>query len=613
MKSIREDIIEQKKLVEQEKNALDKKFSVIAGLRLASFLVAIVLIFIGITEKNYLLLFPGLVLLIGFIDLVRRHAVIEEKVLDLKAKATVLNRYLMRLSGEWSNFKNDGSEFLTRNDNLSRDLDLLGKKSIYQLISIAHTGLGRKKLADTLSMKVSHVDELSDRYAATQELAEKKGFLYDFEASSERILERREKEQERLARLSDSTEEKKEIKEDNIFPGSFYILMVIVPLINICSIVFVLEGVLRPTWILITFIAGMAFTFLPVNIIMGIVAPLKRYGSAAGDYYRMLDLVAGTDFNSVILKKIHDRITSRDGLIQAVKSLGRINAFDNISFNPLIHIVLNGFLGWDFFTAFMTYRWRLKNDTVFEESIDILSDIEELGSLSVLSMIRDTTKPEVKRVTKSSAAEGYSLVMKGAYHPIINIDNVVANDASLNGKLTIITGSNMSGKTTFLRTIAVNMILSYVGAGACAQSFSVPYMKLFTSMRVMDDVESGISTFYAEILRIKDMAEYVASDNEVPALCLIDEIFKGTNSADRIVGSEEALKKLSGGNAMVIVTTHDFELCDLKTVDGKAADNYHFEEYYEGSELKFDYTIRDGRCTTRNAMAILKMAGLVQN
>ena len=97
MKSIREDIIEQKKLVEQEKNALDKKFSVIAGLRLASFLVAIVLIFIGITEKNYLLMFPGLVLLIGFIDLVRRHAVIEEKVLDLKAKATVLNRYLMRL------------------------------------------------------------------------------------------------------------------------------------------------------------------------------------------------------------------------------------------------------------------------------------------------------------------------------------------------------------------------------------------------------------------------------------------------------------------------------------------------------------------------------------
>ncbi len=109
------------------------------------------------------------------------------------------------------------------------------------------------------------------------------------------------------------------------------------------------------------------------------------------------------------------------------------------------------------------------------------------------------------------------------------------------------------------------------------------------------------------------MAEYLAQSPELPAICMIDEIFKGTNSADRIVGSEEALKKLSGGNAMVIVTTHDFELCDLKTVAGVPADNYHFEEYYEGNELRFDYKIKDGRCSTRNAMAILKMAGLVQN
>ena len=109
------------------------------------------------------------------------------------------------------------------------------------------------------------------------------------------------------------------------------------------------------------------------------------------------------------------------------------------------------------------------------------------------------------------------------------------------------------------------------------------------------------------------MAEYVASNSDLPALCLIDEIFKGTNSADRIVGAEQALRKLSAGNAMVIVTTHDFELCELKTESGKDADNYHFEEYYENSELRFDYTIKDGRCTTRNAMAILKMAGLVQN
>ena len=202
--------------------------------------------------------------------------------------------------------------------------------------------------------------------------------------------------------------------------------------------------------------------------------------------------------------------------------------------------------------------------------------------------------------------------MKNVYHPLIDPETVIANDADISGRLTIITGSNMSGKTTFMRTVAINMVLSYIGAGVCADKFSVPYMKIFTSMRVMDDVAGGISTFYAEILRIKAMAEYVAGKSSVPAICLIDEIFKGTNSADRIVGAEEALKKLSEGNAMVIVTTHDFELCDLKKQNGEPADNYHFEEHYENGELKFDYKIRDGRCKTRNAMAILKMAGLME-
>ena len=126
------------------------------------------------------------------------------------------------------------------------------------------------------------------------------------------------------------------------------------------------------------------------------------------------------------------------------------------------------------------------------------------------------------------------------------------------------------------------------------------------------DVTNGISTFYAEILRIKDMSQYIKKMGNVPALCLIDEIFKGTNSADRIYGAAEAIKNLSSGNAMVIVSTHDFELCELKKKNGDCVSNYHFEEYYEDNELKFDYKIKEGRCTTRNAKALLSMAGLLE-
>ena len=283
----------------------------------------------------------------------------------------------------------------------------------------------------------------------------------------------------------------------------------------------------------------------------------------------------------------------------------RMGDFAAISFNPIIHMLLAGFIGWDFYLARRTVSWTAKNKDIFTNCEDIIAEFEELGSLAVLSAVRETTEPEI--------IEDMKLGFDEIYHPLINREKVVSNSGNLDGHITIITGSNMSGKTTFMRTIAVNAVLAYAGAGVCAKSFKLPIMKLFTSMRITDDVSSGISTFYAEILRIKRAADYVEAGSEPPALCLIDEIFKGTNSADRIVGATEAVKKLSSGKCMVILTTHDFELCDIQEADGRPADNYHFEEYYENDEILFDYKMKSGRCTTRNAIALLKMAGIVKN
>ncbi|MCR5213305.1 MAG: DNA mismatch repair protein MutS [Eubacterium sp.] len=626
---IKNVIIESKKAIEEERMKLDKTFSFIAVLRLVSFLAGLVLFFIGIGESKSLFIALGIILLFAFLVLIRFHGVTGEKLQALKVKTEVMDRYLKRISGEWRYFTSDGSEYLDRKDNLSHDLDLLGKNSLFQLSSIAHTGEGRKKLAETLSLKVNHIDEIDKRYDAINELMQKKDFLFDFESYSELILEKKEKERKKQLEIeklesgelesgepesgdagSQVTKEEKSVSnKEAYFAFWMYPLMLIVPIMNIACITMVLMGNVSPSRILVTFIIGLVLTWGPKTILDNIISPVYKYGSVADDYYRMLSLLANMEFDTEMLKNIHDKVTSRHGLLAAVKSLGRIGSFNNISFNPLAHMVLAGFLGWDYIIALLASNWSQKNKNVFEDCLDVVSDIEELGSLAVIPMIRETSKPEIRRDKDMTGG----LIMEGIYHPMINPATVISNDSALSESLTIITGSNMSGKTTFLRTIAINMVLGFVGCGVCAKKFSVPYARLFTSMRVMDDVAGGISTFYAEILRIKEMAEYVESDPEIPALCLIDEIFKGTNSADRIVGSQEALKKLSAGNAMIIVTTHDFELCDLKTTSGKNADNYHFEEYYQDDELRFDYKIKSGRCTTRNAMAILKMAGLVHN
>ena len=595
---------------------LDKKSSRVAMFRLIVFFAALVAFIIGFKNHFLVLVILGAALAVVFIALVRYHAIIDERIIEYKAKITVLNRYLMRLTDKWKSFEDTGAEFLTDKDTLSRDLDLLGKNSMFQFISIAHTDAGRKKLADNLSLKSFDIDNISLRYDAIKELSEKTEFLVDFEALSERILSKKQKAMEKSMLLeeedSEGTEgskEKKEISSDKL-PAWMYPLMILIPALNILSIVSVLVFDANPIRIIATFVFGVVATWGTMAYHSVIAENLYNYGAGAKDLLSILSLLSGESFDSELLKKIHERTTSRDGLLSSLKSLGTIATMNNIAFNPLFHLVLSGFTGWDYYIDFLMARWNKKNNGVIEECVDIVGDIEELGSLAVLAYVRKTNKPVIDRDTKN-----LSISFSGLYHPLLNTETVISNDAEIQDKLTIITGSNMSGKTTYMRTIAINMVLAYIGSGVCADQFKANYMKLFTSMRVMDDVAGGISTFYAEILRIKEMSEYISSGaaDQVPALCLIDEIFKGTNSADRIVGAREALSKLSGANAMVIVTTHDFELCDITTASGENAKNCHFEEYYENDELKFDYKLREGRCTTRNAMALLKMAGLVQN
>ena len=164
----------------------------------------------------------------------------------------------------------------------------------------------------------------------------------------------------------------------------------------------------------------------------------------------------------------------------------------------------------------------------------------------------------------------------------------------------------MSGKTSFLRTIGINLILANAGTYVCADSFNSSYLKIFTSMSVKDNIEKGISTFYGELLRIKEAITYQEKNKFM--IVLVDEIFKGTNYNDRILGAVNVIKKLNKDNVMLFITTHDFELCDTNVAQ---VNNYYFSEYYEKDNIKFDYKIREGRCKTTNAKYLMKRLNIL--
>lgn len=581
--------------LKKRQKELEHSYSNIGTIRFLMFLVMLGGLIVGLYDSNIPFLAVGIVAVVIFVLLVFRHGKLNEELEYTKAKVIVYERYMKRYDDSWKEFAEDGSEYLTDADLVAKDLDIMGKNSIYQFICVAGTEDGRQMLAETLRQPEFAAEDRTKRQIAIQELAEKHDFSMDFETlcvKSETGKKKKYSSDEFVAYCT----------SDDHIPEIFQVLRFLLPLITIVLLILGIMGKVNLGYSLISFFVVLLFAWITSGVAGQAVMPMISFGYVINDYIRMFELVSGETFDSELLNDIKNTISTDSGALNAVKKLERISAAFNIRYNPIVHQVLCGLFLWDFHLGIMMDKWRDQYGSQVKDWIHAISRMEELLSFAVLARTREVSYPEVTRHEKVEVSA------ENLRHPLIDPSKVVPNDAAFKGGATIITGSNMSGKTTFLRTLGINLILAYAGAPVCAEKMNADYMKIFTSMRVTDDVSNGISTFYAEILRIKSMVEY--KKNEMPMLCLIDEIFKGTNSADRIVGATQVIRKLSDDHSMTLVSTHDFELCELKSESGVPAANYHFEEYYEGDQLKFDYKKKDGRCTTTNAMAILHMAGL---
>ena len=272
--------------------------------------------------------------------------------------------------------------------------------------------------------------------------------------------------------------------------------------------------------------------------------------------------------------------------------------------NFFFYALANALFLFDFAAGLSFRRWCRTDGARLPRFLAVWSEFEVLLSLSTIPATRvHFCYPEFL-----PAEKGPHITAQALENPLLSETTAVPNSADLAASTTIVTGSNMSGKTTWLRTLGMSAILAWAGAPVCAERFALSPLALYTSIRVDDDLAHGISTFYAELLRIKTMV--AAEETGQPLLLLIDEIFKGTNSADRITGAEAALSRLTNDHTIALVSTHDFELCTLEPPGGIIR-NAHFEEHYEDGKIAFDYRLREGRCVTTNAEYLLKMVGIL--
>lgn len=573
----------------QKYQSYQKKSNQLSFVRFCLFFIMLMSLLIGYFQKINLLYVLSVISLVCFIMTVAVHTKIKKSVLYFQSLKNVYHEHIQRIHYQWDQFEEDGHEFL--NDDLSMDLDLFGHHSLFQYINATFTYQGKELLAQNLINHNLTKEKIQERQEALNELNEHENFYIQLQTYGKMIKTKDEQLIHRFINSLPSYHYRQITKY-------LFIVPMIVFLSFICtlfSIALPYSYILCEIGIVIQFI--MTFSFFKQH--KQLFEPVKTLHESLQGYYQLFDILQQEKFHSIQLTNIQNKIFKNQHALTGIDQLYRISQGISYRNNVLILIVFNGLGLYDFVLRYFYLKWIKEYGMEIKQWLEALADMELLMSLA-------TPKIDGFDVTQPKIVDNIELSFYQLKHPLIHPMQVVGNHFSLDKHVCIITGSNMSGKTTFMRTIGLNLILAYMGGYVFAENMTCSYMYILTSMRVKDNVEEGISTFYGELLRMKKMIEY--SQKNQPMICFIDEIFKGTNSLDRIAGAKATIQKLSVPHCILFITTHDFELCQSQELN---VANYHFDEYYDDEKLCFDYLIHQGQSKTTNGQFLLKQLGIM--
>ena len=579
----------------KEQDALDKLSNKMSSYRFIVCALAVAsLSYIFFVDATMYAIVSLVILVTCFIFLVYKHLQAKQKLEKVRCKIIINQKYISRIQGDWINFKKNGSEFIDDENPYTSDLDIFGEKSLFQFINETNTFFGKESLKKILDPSEKSVKEILKRQDAVKELSKLNEFCQDVKC--EGLMSRE---------VSNNPDKLIEFLEsdEKIFKKTWMKYVVSsMPVITVCLplLIYVSPSQPKQTLFISLFLMQCALHLIYFPKLLKILNEVSHFKKSINNFKSMLIAIEEQNFTSSLNQEMQKSLKSEKVASKCVKKLENISDAIDIRYNSLLYIFLNIFLLWDFHCVFALEDLRDNGGNDIKKWLKTIGDFETLISLAVIPQTHSDW------VYPSFNNDNLKISAKSLGHPLINNDNRVYNDISLEN-IAIISGSNMSGKTTFLRTLGINLTLAYAGAPVCASQFSAPVVDIYTSMRIQDDLKANVSTFYAELTRIKKIIDN--SSLRTPMIFLIDEIFRGTNSYDRIFGAEKVLLQLKKPWIIGAISTHDLEVCRLEDNDSIFT-NYHFSESYSNNKISFDYKIKDGVSTTRNARYLMKMVGI---
>lgn len=576
-----------------EKRRLDRRGQMLSWLRLTTFFLCLLALAAAWDTGALEIYLVAVALACCFTALLRRHGRLFEQRLLLESHIAALSNFLARFSGEWHNFPVTGAEYLKDELPQAQDLSLFGADSIYQYLCAARTKAGRDRLADALSPFPADLTLARKRQKAVEELIARPRLVLDLTAAAALLPDGHDT-KPLLAALQRNTEKP--------YAGTAFIAWVL-PAALALAIVGASLSLIGWTMPAMLVLLQFLIAFALGRRTAAAQKPLAAMHRELRLYERLFSRLEDATFQSPHLIALQAQLKA-GGAARSLRRLAALADHAHTRHNLIFLLLANAFFLSDLHFAHRIAHWQEKAAAHLGDWLAVWAETEVLLSLSTVGLVR-----EVYAFPELLEDASPRLEAKNLTHLLIPEEKAVPNDIDATAGTRIITGSNMSGKTTYLRTVASACVLAYAGAPVPGERLCLSPLHIFTSIRVTDDAAHGLSTFYAEILRIKSMMAF--KEKRLPMLIVIDEIFKGTNSADRLIGAREAISRLTGADFITLVSTHDFELCEIES-DAAPVTNWHFEESYEDDKLLFDYKIKEGRCTTRNAQYLLKMAGIME-
>ena len=573
-----------------------KKRSVLFGwLRFLSLTLAFISLWW--TWKNESLIFlPVAILFIGlFLFILAKHLNNNDAIENLRRLINISGTEIEVLNHHFTQLP-DGEEFKPENHEYANDLDVFGRASLYQYINRCKSEQGKKLLATWL-LSPSSTEIILQRQEAVKELAQQ--------------LEWRQQLQSYGIAHSITIETEKKIENWIEEPSQFInkphwkILRFLLPLISFTLLALHLADHLPSNAFYPLIILMLAISLGISKLIMPEYAKLNKVAPQLETLSDSVAWIEKANFKSTLLLELKNKYVDRSvRSSHIIKNLKTILDRTDIRLNPLVFIPLNTFVFWDLQQVLTLENWKKENKNHIDVWFHSLAEIESLSSLGNLSFNnQDWAFPTISDQHGTVVADSLG-------HPLIPKDKLVVNSFSTkeHDGLNLITGSNMAGKSTFLRSVGVNIVLAMMGSPVYATSFTVSNMKVISSMRISDNLEENTSTFYAELKKLKEVIEAVYRNEKV--FLLLDEILRGTNSADRHTGSKALIKQLIQHDAVGLIATHDLELAKLADVFPEKLHNYHFDVQVAVDELYFDYKLKRGICTSMNASLLMKKIGI---